>query len=36
VALVVDDSEARKEALRLGIAHFGSLRVLKEAKARSR
>ena len=35
VALLVDDSEARKEAWRQGIAHFGSLRVLKEAKARS-
>jgi predicted nucleic acid-binding protein len=35
VALLVDDSEARKEAQRLGIAHFGSLRVLKEAKERS-
>ena len=35
VALLVDDSAARKEAQRLGIAHFGSLRILKEAKARS-
>jgi predicted nucleic acid-binding protein len=34
-ALLVDDSEARREAQRLGIAHFGSLRVLKEAKERS-
>ena len=33
-ALLVDDREARKEA-RLGIAHFGSLRILKEAKERS-
>jgi predicted nucleic acid-binding protein len=31
-ALLVDDREARKEARRLGIAHFGSLRILKEAK----
>jgi predicted nucleic acid-binding protein len=29
----VDEAEARKEAKRLGIAYFGSLRVLKEAKA---
>jgi predicted nucleic acid-binding protein len=34
-ALLVDDREARKEAQRLGIVHFGSLRVLKEAKERS-
>ena len=34
-ALLVDDREARKEAQRLGIAHFGSLRILKEAKERS-
>jgi hypothetical protein len=31
----VDDREARKEAQRLGIAHFGSLRILKEAKEHS-
>lgn len=31
-ALLVDEQEARKEAQRLGIAYFGSLRVLKEAK----
>ena len=34
-ALLVDDREARKEAQRLGIVHFGSLRILKEAKERS-
>ena len=32
--LLVDEIEARKEALRLGIRCFGSLRVLKEAKDR--
>lgn len=32
--LLVDESEARREAQRLGIEHFGSLRVLKEAKER--
>ncbi len=32
--LLVDEREARKEASRLGIEHFGSLRVLKEAKDR--
>jgi predicted nucleic acid-binding protein len=35
LALLVDDGEARKEIQRLGIAHFGSLRILKEAKERS-
>ncbi len=30
--LLVDDREARKEASHLGIEHFGSLRILKEAK----
>lgn len=33
-ALLVDDRAARREAQRLGIAHFGSLRILKEAKER--
>lgn len=33
-ALMVDEREARKEALRLGIEHFGSLKVLQEAKER--
>ncbi|MCI0439586.1 MAG: DUF3368 domain-containing protein [Chloroflexi bacterium] len=33
-ALLVDDLEARKEALLLGIPFLGSLRVLKEAKGR--
>lgn len=32
--LLVDEHEARQEALRLGIGHFGTLRVLKEAKDR--
>jgi len=32
--LLVDEYEARREAQRLGIDHFGSLRVLKEAKDR--
>jgi predicted nucleic acid-binding protein len=32
--LVVDEYEARREAQRLGLDHFGSLRVLKEAKDR--
>ena len=32
--LLVDEREARKEAMRLGIPHFGSLKILKEAKAR--
>ena len=30
--LLVDDYQARMEARRLGINHFGSLRVLKEAE----
>ena len=34
VILLVDESEARREAQRLGVQHFGSLRVLKEAKDR--
>lgn len=33
-ALLVDEREARKEAERLGIHYFGSLRVLKEARDR--
>jgi uncharacterized protein len=33
-ALLVDEREARKEALRLGIFHFGSLKIIKEAKDR--
>jgi len=33
-ALLIDEREARREALRLGIDHFGSLRILKEAKDR--
>ncbi len=33
-SLLVDELEARKEAFRLGLEHFGSLRVLKEAKER--
>lgn len=33
-ALLVDEREARKEAMRLGIPHFGSLKILKEAKDR--
>ncbi len=33
-ALLVDDLEARKEANRLGIPYFGSLRVLKDAKVK--
>jgi predicted nucleic acid-binding protein len=32
--LLVDELEARKEASRLGISYFGSLRVIKEAKDR--
>jgi predicted nucleic acid-binding protein len=32
--LLVDELEARKEASRLGINYFGSLRVIKEAKDR--
>ena len=32
--LLVDEYEARREAQRLGIDHFGSLRVLKEAEDR--
>ncbi|RMF83830.1 MAG: DUF3368 domain-containing protein [Nitrospinota bacterium] len=32
--LLIDEYEARKEALRQNIKHFGSLRVLKEAKDR--
>jgi predicted nucleic acid-binding protein len=31
-ALLVDDSEARREAQRLGIAHFGSLRVFEAGR----
>jgi uncharacterized protein len=34
VHLLVDDLEARKEASRLGISYFGSLRIIKEAKDR--
>ena len=33
-ALLIDEYEGRKEAQRLGIEHFGSLRVLTEAKER--
>ncbi|MBI2347621.1 MAG: DUF3368 domain-containing protein [Deltaproteobacteria bacterium] len=33
-ALLIDEREARKEAVRLGIQHFGSLRIIKEAKER--
>ena len=33
-ALLVDEREARKEAMRLGMPHFGSLKILKEAKDR--
>ena len=33
-ALLVDEREARKEAMRLSIPHFGSLKILKEAKDR--
>jgi predicted nucleic acid-binding protein len=33
--LLVDELEARKEASRLGINYFGSLRIIKEAKDRS-
>ena len=33
-ALLIDEREARKEAVRLGIDHFGSLRIIKEAKDR--
>ena len=32
--LLVDELEARKEASRLGISYFGSLRIIKEAKDR--
>jgi predicted nucleic acid-binding protein len=32
--LLVDELEARKEASRLGINYFGSLRIIKEAKER--
>jgi len=32
--LLVDELEARKEASRLGISYFGSLRIIKEAKNR--
>ena len=32
--LLIDEREARKAAQQHGIAHFGSLRVLEEAKAR--
>lgn len=34
VPLLIDEAEARKEALRLGIPQFGSLRVLGEGKTR--
>ena len=34
-ALLIDEYEGRNEAQRLGIDHFGSLRVLREAKDRS-
>jgi predicted nucleic acid-binding protein len=33
-ALLIDEYEGRKEAADMGIEHFGSLRVLKEAKDR--
>lgn len=33
-SLLVDELEARKEASRLGIDYFGSLRIIKEAKDR--
>ncbi len=33
-ALLIDEREARKEAMRLGIPHFGSIKILKEAKDR--
>jgi predicted nucleic acid-binding protein len=33
--LLIDDLEARKEASRLGISYFGSLRIIKEAKDRA-
>jgi predicted nucleic acid-binding protein len=33
-SLLVDELEARKEAARLGINYFGSLRVIKDAKNR--
>lgn len=32
--LLVDELEARKEASRLGISYFGSLRIIKEARDR--
>ena len=32
--LLVDEREARKEAMRLEIPYFGSLKILKEAKDR--
>jgi predicted nucleic acid-binding protein len=32
--LLVDEFEARKEAARLGISYFGTLRIIKEAKDR--
>ncbi len=32
--LLVDEREARKEAMRLGIPHFGSLKILKDARDR--
>lgn len=34
ITLLIDDHEARKEARRLGLDVFGSLRVLREAKDR--
>lgn len=33
-AFLVDEREARREARRLGIYHFGSLKIIKEAKDR--
>jgi predicted nucleic acid-binding protein len=32
--MLIDEYERRKEAARFGIEHFGSLRILKEAKER--
>ena len=32
--ILIDEYEGRKEAARIGIEHFGSLRILKEAKER--
>jgi predicted nucleic acid-binding protein len=34
VYLLVDELEARREASKLGINYFGSLRIIKEAKER--